>query len=241
MAPVRRFFAPGPALPEALLDDHESAYLLRVLRLRPGTEVEVFDGAGRAFGARFLGRDASGRAQLALGGARRVCEPRFRLTVAVATPKGDGFTRIARQLAELGAHRLVPLVTTRSEGHATASRRRRWRSAALSGTRQSGGARIPEVAPPMSFAEFLSSALPPARWIADPGAPAAMRRFEADEPEEPDRAVAVGPEGGFAPDEVESARAAGFLPLGLGPRVLRTGTAAIVAAARLLELTGPPR
>lgn len=242
VAPIRRFFtAEAGTSPETLLDDAESAYLLRVLRLRPGVEVEVFDGAGKAYAARFAGRDPGGRCRLAVGARRAAPEPRIRLEVALAIPKGDGFTRIARRLAEMGITKLTPLVTARSEGPVTASRQARWRAAALAGTRQSGGSRIPRVEPPTPFAAFVASALPAARWISSPHSPAPPLRPDRAAAAGPKRLVAIGPEGGFTPDELDAADDAGFLRLSLGPRVLRTGTAAVVAAARLLGTTGPER
>ena len=242
MAPVRRFFAPGAGrFDEVLLDEAESAYLLRVLRLRPGTEVEVFDGAGNAFGAQVAGRDPDGRCRLARRAPVPAPEPPIRLTVAVAPPKGDGFTRIARQLAEMGAARVTPLITARAEGPVTTSRQARWRAAALAGTRQSGGSRVPPVEPPTPFAAFVSAALPPARWIASPSPLSQTPRPTDPGSPGPDRVVAVGPEGGFTPAELEAAGEAGFRRLDLGPRVLRTATAAVVAAGRLLEATGRTR
>ena len=244
MPPARRFLAPGAAAhPEIRLDTAESHHLRRVLRLAPGAAVEIFDGAGRAFEARFLGADPDGRCRLHRGPALSPKEPAVRLTMGIAVPKGDGFTRIARQLAEIGVAALTPLITEHSEGAPSPARLPRWRAAALSGSRQCGRAVVPAVVAPAAFASWVEEDLPADRWIASP------RRTDDRLSPPPRRApgervLAIGPEGGFSADEMRSAALLGFVRLDLGERVLRTGTAALIAAAALLT-TGdsgrPPR
>lgn len=224
-----RFFAPGAGgKAEIRLDAAESHYLLRVLRLAPGADCEVFDGEGAAFAVRFVGTDDEQGCRLERGSALSPREPAVRLEAGVALPKGDGFTPIVRQLAEIGAASITPLVTEHSEGTATGARLPRWRAAALSGARQCGRALIPAVAPPLPFADWVRGDLPDHRFLAARGgAGSAPPRAEG-------RALAVGPEGGLSPEEIAAAREYGFEPLGLGERTLRTGTAALVAAARLI-------
>ena len=239
MGAARRFFAPRAAdRRELRLDAAETHRLLRVLRLVPGAEIEVFDGAGNAFAARFAGVDGEARCLVERGAALPAREPGIRLAVGVAIPKGDGLTTIVRQLAEVGADTIVPLTSEHSEGRATPARLTRWRAAALSGTRQSGRATLPTVAAPAPFEAWLREALPPDRWIASPrtarAAPGAAPGPEAAG----GRVLAVGPEGGFSVRELEDAHRHGFRRLDLGERTLRTGTAALVAAALLLRPAG---
>lgn len=239
MAPPRRFFAPEAArATDIRLAEPESHRLLRVLRLGAGTEVELFDGRGNAYAARFVEVDAEGRCRLRRGAALSPREPARQLTVGLALPKGDGFTQAARQLAEIGAVAVTPLVTARSEGAASPSRLARWRAAALSGSRQCGRAVVPAVTLPVGFGPWIAGDLPRDRWIASPRAPGAA-------PPEPSPArrpgasvLAIGPEGGFDAAELRDAVMRGFVPLDLGERVLRTGTAAVVAAAALLGSPG---
>ncbi len=254
MAAPRRFLAPDAAVSaEVRLDAAESHRLLRVLRLGPGARVEVFDGRGRAFAACFAGADGEGNCLLVRGAELPPREPPVRLTVGLAIPKGDGLTAIARQLAELGVTALIPLTTERSEGAASPSRLPRWRAAALSGTRQCGRALVPEICPPAAFGPWIGGSLPPQRWIASPtppeGSPRSVRESlspgaagAAPSREELAEAAAksagtssivvlIGPEGGFSPAEFEAAAARRFRRLDLGERILRTGTAALVAAA----------
>ena len=163
----------------------------------------------------------------------------MRLAVGLAIPKGDGLTGIARQLAEIGATSIVPLVTERSEGGRSPTRLRRWRAAALSGTRQCGRAVVPEVAAPIPFGVWIRDVLPGDRWIASPRRTAEDFPGPAPPPPAGDRALAVGPEGGFSLEELRAATRHGFRRLDLGERILRTGTAAVLAAAALLPAPAP--
>ena len=235
MAAPRRFLARDAAEADDIrLASAESHHLLRVLRLAPGAEVEVFDGVGRAFSATFVGADDDGRCLLRRRAPLPPREPAVRLTVGVAIPKGDGLTGIVRQLAELGAASITPVLTERSEGPTSPARLRRWRAAALSGTRQCGRAIIPAVTVPTPIETWVGAALPPERWIASPP-PAGAVACGAPPGRAADRVLAVGPEGGFSTEELHEAYRHGFHRLDLGERTLRTGTAVVVAAATLLR------
>lgn len=236
MSTARRFFAPLAAGSRDLrLDAAETHHLLRVLRLRPSAEIEIFDGAGNAFSARFVGVDGEDRCLVERGAALPPREPGMRLAVGVAVPKGDGLTAIVRQLAEVGADTIVPLTSEHSEGRATPARLTRWRAAALSGTRQSGRATLPAVAEPAPFEKWLRGKLAPDRWIASPWTARAAPHGTPAPEAAGGRVLAVGPEGGFSARELEDAHRHGFRRLDLGEGILRTGTAAVVAAALLLR------
>lgn len=262
MARAHRFFAPAAGEDaEIRLDEGESHRFLRVLRLGSGAEVEIFDGAGQAFSARLAAVETDGRCRLERGAPVAAREAAVRLTLAVAIPKGDAFTDICRQLSEIGAAVVAPLVTERTEGAATPARLRRWRAAALAGSRQSGRAGVAEILPAASFAEWLREGGTFARrWIAAPDRPDREDRDDRPDRDEapvgpagplssasrPDSAAsspvspnsvvaAIGPEGGFTPDEAAAALRRGFGRLDLGERVLRTPTAAAVAAWLLLN------
>lgn len=235
MGAVRRFFAPGAARCRDLrLDAAEAHHLLRVLRLRPGADIEIFDGAGNAFSARFVGVDGEARCLVERGAALPAREPGVRLAVGVAVPKGDGLTAIVRQLAEIGADAIVPLTSEHSEGRAGPDRLTRWRAAALSGARQSGRATVPAVGAPATFEDWLRGDLASDRWIASPRTARAVPQGTPGPRAAGGRVLAVGPEGGFSAGELEHAHRHGFRRLDLGERILRTGTAAVVAAALLL-------
>ena len=239
MGAPRRFLVPQAAgCRDLRLDAAETHHLLRVLRLRRGAEIEIFDGAGKAFSARFVGVDGGARCLVERGAALPAREPGIRLAVGVAVPKGDGLTAIVRQLAEIGAGTIVPLTSEHSEGRATPARLTRWRAAALSGTRQSGRATVPSVAAPVPFESWLRGTLASDRWIASPRTSRSFPHGDPGPEAAGGRVLAVGPEGGFSDRELEDAHRHGFRRLDLGERILRTGTAAVVAAALLLRPAG---
>lgn len=194
----------------------------------------MFDGVGRAYAARFAAVEEDGACRVERGAAVPGREAVLRLTAAVALPKADGFTDLCRRLAEIGVAAIVPLVTERSEGKASVARFRRWRAAALAGTRQSGRAVVPAIQPARRFGEWVSAAHPAARWLAD------LRRTEPAAGGPPE-GVRVGGRPGvpaIAVEDLETAEptttapariaeAAGRWP---GPAPSGTGTKAAVVA-----------
>jgi 16S rRNA (uracil1498-N3)-methyltransferase len=161
------------------------------------------------------------------------------ITLIQAVPRGDRMDLVLQKTTELGVARIVPVLTSRSVARPPADRARRWQTIAAEAARQSGRADVPSVGAPLPLAEALPLAAPCARrfalWEEERERP--LRRALGDAPG-PTLALLVGPEGGLAPAEVEQARAAGFVTVGLGPRILRVETAAIVAVALVQAAAG---
>jgi 16S rRNA (uracil1498-N3)-methyltransferase len=139
---------------------------------------------------------------------------------------------IVQKTTELGVASIVPVTSTRAVVRASPHQRQRWQSIANQASRQSGRADIPTVTDLMPLAEAVAraaGAASPRLMLWEGERAQSLGTALTDGP----RAVSllVGPEGGFAPEEVELAAAAGFVPVGLGPRILRSETAAIVAVA----------
>jgi 16S rRNA (uracil1498-N3)-methyltransferase len=222
LAPDRIAGARAELTPEA------RHYLRDVLRLEPGAELELFDGAGGAWPARL----EAGFEWLALG-ARREDRAALPLWLLVALARGEKVDLVVQKATELGATAVVPFAAERSvvrlEPERAEARAQRWRRIAEEAARQCGRADVPAVSPPMPLAAALA-ALPPEveRFVFHPGGgplPAVLSR--------PGVAAVVGPEGGLTEDEVAACEAAGWRRASLGPRVLRAETAAIVAVALL--------
>lgn len=218
-----------------------------VLRKRTGDRVQVVDSGGVAFAATLAVdardvRDASVRATLDERLDRGNVETALQVTVAQAVPKGSKMDLVVEKATELGAHAIVPVRSARVIGHDTsAAKVERWRRIAKSAAQQSGRLRVPAVedvhdwdALLATFARYDRVYVP---WeLAEP---ASLRDvFENDLPAVRSVLVVIGPEGGFAADEVERARAAGAVPISLGRRILRTETAALVVLAALLYARG---
>jgi 16S rRNA (uracil1498-N3)-methyltransferase len=227
-----RLFVPIDKLrgTQATLDAAAHRHLVKVLRLSPGCPLRVFDGAGTEIDACI---EAVGKAsvEISLGERRRIPAPACTIALLVAPPRGERMDLVVQKTTELGVARIVPVATERGVAQPGQHQQRRWRTIAEEAARQSGRADVPEIAPPVPLDQALASAaLAPRRlllWEGEHGQ--SLPQTLADGP----RAVAllVGPEGGFAPLEVGQATAAGFDSVGLGPRILRSETAAIVAVA----------
>lgn len=238
---MHRFYAPG--LPReggsVVLSADESRHLSQVLRLGPGAAVRVFDGRGREHDAR-VESAAQSRAALRLGApASPAPETAVRVTLAAALLKGDHFDAVVRDATMLGAAAIQPLVTARTEVPAARAGRLgrldRWRRVSVGAAKQSGRAVVPDIAAPAALAEALAALPRPLIALAEPASGAGTGRIPAAPPE---ATVLVGPEGGWAPDEVAALERSGAVLLQLGGRTLRADAAPLVALAVLLHEWG---
>lgn len=225
-----RFFLTAPPVDgRAVLEGDEARHLARVLRAAVGDEVTVFDGRGGAWTARVarIGRDA---VALDVGAALpAAAAPPRTLTLAVALPKGDRQKWMVEKLTELGVARLLPLVTVRGVAEATDAARARLERGVIEACKQCGRDTLMEIGAAVTLDTLAASAPTARRLIGVPGAaPLDAGATGADV------LAAVGPEGGFTPEEVAAAVRGGFLPVAVGPHVLRVETAAIAVAAKLL-------
>ncbi len=228
-----RYFVESPITGEqAQLVGPEAHHLLHVMRAQPGDAVTLFDGTGADFVSRItkIGRttvdlDIESRQEIDR-------ELQIHVTMGVAIPKGDRQRWLVEKLTELGVARLVPLVTTRGVAQPAESSLARLRRGVIEASKQCGRNRLMEIAPAQAWREFIVS--PPAdatRFIAHPGSTATLQPQSYLDVGNREVYCAVGPEGGFTDSEVEVAVAAGWVPLKLGPRILRVETAAIAMAA----------
>jgi 16S rRNA (uracil1498-N3)-methyltransferase len=222
--------------PRMALSKEQSHYLRGVLRLENGAEIEVFDGRGARHLALFEGD------LLRLGAPLPSVPPRALDVVLVqALAKGEKMDLIVQKATELGAARIVPLASERAvvKLSAGAARLSRWRRIAEEAARQSGRADVPRIDEPCGFDDLLRILREePGRQglILDPRE--RSLRLSTAARGLPQLLLAVGPEGGFSPAEVETARGGSMIPVALGPLVLRTETASLAALAVLLHIHG---
>ncbi|MGH9900888.1 MAG: RsmE family RNA methyltransferase, partial [Pyrinomonadaceae bacterium] len=169
----RRFYAPPEAFTArdagatVRLTQEESRHLRDVLRLKAGDEAFVFDGAGNEYLCAVAGHEGGRHTAATLKVRERVRPPHaespLRLSLGVALLKGEKFDLVVQKATELGASRIMPVVTKRAdvrlrdEGDA-AKRTTRWQRLAVEAAKQSGRARVPEVAVPAPFASVISAA-----------------------------------------------------------------------------------
>ena len=218
---------------------------LAAWRARPGAIVTLVDPEQTCYRARLV---ASGEAWQVVPFERlnRPAESRVDLQVYHALPEKERFELVLQKLTELGATRIVPMTTRRSatleERDAGQKKSHRWPEVVLRAARQCRRAMLPELGTVTAWdGATAAAARADLRLILYEGE-AGWGFDEALAGQRPGRvALLVGPEGGFAPEEVAEARDLGFLPVSLGPRILRTETAAIAAAAVLQYALGDLR
>jgi 16S rRNA (uracil1498-N3)-methyltransferase len=248
----RRFYAPPsaftPGIDRVDLASDEARHLRDVLRLKPGDEVYVFDGAGKEFHCHVeeSRRDTAHLKVISEVEPARPESP-LQLTLAVALLKGEKFDLVVQKATELGVTRVVPVITKhadirlRDESDAV-KRVVRWQRIALEAAKQSGRAVVPQVDSPVAFGSLIQTAasdgaIPCLMFSEREGQ--SLREAAKNLPSEVSMITAlVGSEGGWANEELEAARDAGWAIVTLGGRTLRAETAAIAVAVLLQHLCG---
>ena len=227
-----------------MIDGDEALHLARVLRLRPGDAVRVFDGRG----CEWQGRVASiGRASATIaleGTVDPAAEPPVRVTLAAGILKGDQMDAIVRDATMLGAAAIIPVasahVSVPPRAWRSGSAVERWRRVAIASAKQCGRAVVPEISPVTEFTALLEAPVfGPVIMCLEPGAAEGVADATGVGGDRPAAAlVLVGPEGGWSAAEVRLARARGAVPLRLGPRTLRAQTVPTVALSALWTMWG---
>ncbi len=231
-----RFFVPASDIVDgtASVRGSEFRHLQRVLRLREGDHVTLFDDAG----TEHAGVVVSLSPRVALVRVTASTMPRrespLALTLYQGIPKGRKMDLVVEKATELGVQTIVPFHSAFSlgAGAGAGAKRERWQRIAVAAAKQSGRTSVPAIAAPIAFAEVVDAAAAhDLRLLFFEGA-GTVPFVALPEPATPPRsaAIAIGPEGGFSRDETAAARDAGFALVDMGPRILRTETAALVAA-----------
>jgi len=215
-------------------------HIVRVLRSRVGDELTLFNGRGGEYDASIdeIRRDT---VQVSVREHRdQERESAFELTLAQGISRGDRMDWVVQKATELGATRIVPLFTERSVVHLdekkAAKKVQHWRGIAVSACEQCGRNVVPEIAAPVALHGLLEK--PVGRGISLLLSPTGEQRI-ADIAGSPGGAtVLIGPEGGLAQVEQDAALRSGFTAVRMGPRVLRTETAAVCALTLLQQKFG---
>jgi len=242
---VPRLYVPSLAARSrtVTLPEDEAVHLRRVLRVKAGQEVRLFDGRGGEVDARVISADRAGVVVEIGEPVVSALEWPVRVTLAQAVLKGDKIDEVIRDAVMMGVAAIQPLLTARTEvPEAAFSRGRRverWQRIAVASAKQCGRAVVPLVLAPCSLQACLGAGLQGAAlMLVEPAAaiPGEGSWPQADIPSS--ATLLVGPEGGWAEDEVALALEAGCLALTLGPRTLRADAAAIVALSVLQYVWG---
>ncbi|MCK2089526.1 16S rRNA (uracil(1498)-N(3))-methyltransferase [Thauera aromatica] len=230
---ISRFHFPDrlPAGGEVVLPEALAHHALRVLRLREGEALALFDGEGGEVAARLVVR---GKTAVAVLGERSAADRESPLQVVLvqALATGDKMDWIVQKAVELGVAAIQPVQAERSVlrlgGERADKRVAHWQQVAVSACEQCGRNRIPEVRPVQALGQWLASHREARNYLLAPGGASGF----ADAPRPPAGVhLLVGPEGGWSEAELAAADAAGCQRVSLGPRVLRTETAGLAALA----------
>ena len=236
-----------------VLGSQQAHQIRNVLRMGPGDHIIVLDNAGSEYEVVLadIGKDqVVGRI---IEQRPATGEPSVRITLYQGLLSRDKFEWVLQKCTEVGVTRFVPVVTQRScvrkVEAVTPNKLTRWRRIITEAAEQSARGRIPELAPPVNFADALSGLKDFDRTLI--ASPTQARSVSAgtnplphgwglsalrhtDNKTLQSVALLIGPEGGFAEQEIRLASDSGAVPLSLGPRILRTETAAVVASALIL-------
>ena len=225
------FFADDIQETRVRLDAEESAHCVRVLRHRPGDEISVIDGVGTLFRCALEIADAKGAEARILERTPGFGAHPYHLTMAVCPTKNiDRYEWFVEKATEIGVDVIAPVIGERSERRVLKTER--LKRLALSATKQSLKAAIPQIAEPQSVRDFIAAAsadsLKLICYCFDdvPRLPVT----NVLNPDIKDILILIGPEGDFSPEEAALAREKGWIPVSLGDSRLRTETAAVVAA-----------
>jgi 16S rRNA (uracil1498-N3)-methyltransferase len=225
------------------LPEDEAVHLRRVLRVKAGQAVRLFDGRGGEVDARVISADRAGVVVGIGAPVESALEWPVRVTLAQAVLKGDKIDDVIRDAVMMGVAAIQPLLTARTEvPEAAFSRGRRverWQRIAVASAKQCGRAVVPHILAPCSLQACLGAGLQGAAlMLVEPAAaiPGEGSWPQADIPSS--ATLLVGPEGGWAEDEVALALETGCLTVTLGPRTLRADAAAIVALSVLQYVWG---
>ncbi|MDT8319027.1 MAG: 16S rRNA (uracil(1498)-N(3))-methyltransferase [Xanthomonadales bacterium] len=223
---------------EVRLEEAAAHYLGRVLRVRPGQSVALFNGDGCEYPARVLRVDKKQVELCVTGRADGQPESPLRITLAQGINRGERMDQTLQKCTELGVAGFQPLIServeTRFDSEKMARRLGHWRSVVISACEQSGRCTVPTVSEPLELVEWLAREAGSTRIALAPDASRALVDTHCADRVE----IAIGPEGGFSTAELERMQSQGVSLARLGPRVLRTETAGPAAVAVMQAVAG---
>jgi 16S rRNA (uracil1498-N3)-methyltransferase len=225
----------------ARLDGGAATHLRRVLRAQPGDRIVLFNGSGADFAAEIISFDGDGALlRVGVGEPAAASESPLHVTLLQGVSRGERMDFVLQKATELGVAAIAPVLTERSVVRLDSDQAQRrlahWRGVAIAACEQCGRATVPRVEPPATLEQRLAHGTAAASRVMlapDGDRPLADAVRDAARVE-----LLIGPEGGLSARERELARTAGFVAATLGPRVLRTETAALVALAVAQQVAG---
>jgi len=221
------------------LDENSARHIVRVLRMRKGEQITLFNGNGGEYTAELLQLNKSS-VTLQIGSFQdRNIESCLDIELVQAISRGERMDITIQKAVELGVKKIQPLFTSRCNvklaGDRLGKKLDHWQKVAVSACEQSGRNSVPKICQPQDIMQWLEQLNNPVNGlILDPCSEKSCR----DMPAMKDISLMVGPEGGLTETEISAATAHGFTAVRLGPRVLRTETAALAIIATVQALWG---
>jgi 16S rRNA (uracil1498-N3)-methyltransferase len=237
-----RFYCPQPlaagltiALPDPV------AHHAWVVRLQPGAELTLFNGDGGEYLAELATLDKKGASARIVAFVARDCELPYEITLAQALPEAAKMDWIIEKAVELGVAAIQPLAAQRCvvrlSGERAEKRQAHWQAVIVAASEQSGRNRLARLAPMDNFSGWIGQSDLHKRVLLTPRASQSLPDWARHQPPQA-LTLLVGPEGGYTEQEEDAAIARGAIALSMGPRILRTETAALAAVAMLGGIWG---
>lgn len=237
---ITRVYTPDSLSPEStvVLSAMPSAHLIKVLRLRAGAKAVLFNGDGNDYLCEILLAKAEAAQLRVIVAQSAAAESPVQITLLQAICRGDKMDWVLEKATELGVTHVIPVQSERSEvqldAERASKRREHWQRIIVSACEQSGRANVPQVEALQTLGNRLSSEISATTKLTlEPGGAAISIARGAQSV-----ALAVGPEGGWSERDLAQLALAGFSPVAIGPRVLRTETAGIAAISVIQAVLG---
>ena len=231
---MSRFYVPTPKIEKGMfrVEGNEAKHIRRVLRLKAGDEIIVFDGSGKEYEGTIVEERPFSvviRIQNIFSSKR---ESHLEITLAQSLLKGEKMDYLIQKTTELGVKEIVPFFSSRSvpllEKSGRLKRHHRWERIAIEASKQCGRGVVPKIDPLQGYSEMLKSVSPdPLRLILWEREKTNLKEVLGKSIGMKEIFFIIGPEGGFSQEEIEEANKAGFLRVTLGRRILRAETASL--------------
>lgn len=224
------------------LDDFASGHICRVLRMKAGRPLIVFNGRGGEYQAE-LKTPHNKKAEIDILSFEDVNrESPLSIHLGLALSKGDRFDWALQKSVELGVTNITPLLSVRSDRLGEPKRQERkdlhWRRLIISACEQAGRTEVPKISAPQASDIWMQAETSCPGFILQPNAPSAVEEIKKLSESTGHLRIAIGPEGGFDEAEVDAFVKAGFTPISFGPRIMRTETAPVAVISVLQYLLG---
>ena len=219
------------------LDPFASGHICRVLRMKAGRPLIVFNGRGGEYSAEVHTADPKRAKVDILGFDALDRESSLKIHLGLALSRGDRFDWAIQKAVELGVESISPLDTRRSDSIGDAKRKERkidqWQKLIISACEQSGRTSVPRIYAPLSARDWMETNSGKPSLLLHPDSPSIRSQIDSFAAPARELNLAVGPEGGFDEEEISEFQQCGFMPVSFGPRVLRTETAPVAVISVL--------